>query len=186
MTRVFIAGSRNISRLNDKIRNRVDNILGKEFMVLVGDATGADKAIQKHLQEKQYNNVNVYCSGKVCRNNVGNWKTENIPVADNLNGLKFYMVKDRKMAEDSDYGFMLWDGKSAGTLSNAFELLKMEKSVLVYFAPENEFYTIANLDDINALIKKCNKDSIDKINKKININKSIKQLSEQMQPAFNF
>jgi hypothetical protein len=43
MTTVFVAGSRAISKLNDQIRERLDNIMREQLSVLVGDANGADK-----------------------------------------------------------------------------------------------------------------------------------------------
>ena len=181
--KVFIAGSINISCLNDIIRKRIDNIIEKQYEVLVGDANGADKATQSYLFEKHYQNVVVYCSGKKCRNNIGNWNTYNVEVPSNLSGLKFYMQKDKKMADDANYGFMLWDGKSAGTLSNILELLKRQKSTLVYFSPDT--YTISKLDDIHNLMKKCNSDFLDKINKKINIKKSIQELTNGIQVSLN-
>jgi hypothetical protein len=55
------------------------------------------------------------------------------------------MAKDAKMAEDSDYGFMLWDGKSSGTLNNVLNLLSRQKRTLLYFSPTKEFVTIAKL-----------------------------------------
>lgn len=51
MTAVFIGGSR---RLPIAVRRRVDNIVAKELTVLIGDANGADKAIQTYLHEKHY------------------------------------------------------------------------------------------------------------------------------------
>lgn len=182
---VFMAGSRNISRLNDVIRKRIDNIFEKELAIIVGDANGADKAIQSYLFEKNYKNVTIYCSGIKCRNNIGNWETKNIEVPSNLSGLKFYMQKDKEMAEDANYGFMLWDGKSAGTLSNIFELLKRKKTTLVYFSPEKMTYTVSKVDDLDNLINKCDSGLIDKINKKININKSITELTNGIQASLN-
>ncbi len=184
--KVFVAGSIAIKRLNEQIKNRLENIIASNYDIVVGDANGADKAIQKYLDEKQYKNVSVYCSGDACRNNIGNWKELNISVPKNLSGRKYYMVKDLKMASDSDYGFMLWDGKSSGTLSNSVELLKMNKSTLVYFSPENSFYTISSVDDIKELLKKCDDKSISTINRKINIDRSITQLDGDIQTALNF
>jgi hypothetical protein len=40
MDSVFVAGSRTLSKLNDQVKERTDNILRKEFSVLVGDANG--------------------------------------------------------------------------------------------------------------------------------------------------
>jgi hypothetical protein len=137
--KVFIGGSRNISRLNDKIRNRLSNIIKQKFDVLVGDANGADKAIQKYFLENKYNSLVVYCSGKTCRNNLGSWTTIKIETPLDVRGLKFYMIKDNKMAIDADYGFMLWDGKSAGTLNNILNLIKQKRELLVYFSPKKDF-----------------------------------------------
>jgi len=72
MHSVFVAGSRALSKLNAQVKERLDNILRKEFTVLVGDANGADKAVQRYLAERAYRHVVVYCM-EVCRNNVGNW-----------------------------------------------------------------------------------------------------------------
>ena len=70
MDSVFVAGSRALSKLNAQVKERLDNILRKEFTVLVGDANGADKAVQGYLAERRYRHVFVYCM-EVCRNNVG-------------------------------------------------------------------------------------------------------------------
>src|SRR5690554_1976912 len=118
MTTVFLSGSRRIGRLNETVRRRVDNIIGQRLRVVVGDANGADKAFQQYLAAKGYQNVVVYCSGNRCRNNAGNWPTENVPVAPELKGRYFYIVKDKAMAREADYGFILWDGASVGTFEN--------------------------------------------------------------------
>lgn len=48
---VFIGGSLNLSRLNDTIRARASNILQQKFTVLIGDANGADKAMQSYFAD---------------------------------------------------------------------------------------------------------------------------------------
>ena len=50
MDSVFVAGSRALSKLNAQVKERLDNILRKEFTVLIGDANRADKAVQRYLQ----------------------------------------------------------------------------------------------------------------------------------------
>jgi hypothetical protein len=52
MTKVFIAGSRRLSRLNADVKRRIDTTIEKDFTILVGDANGADKAVQRYLAEK--------------------------------------------------------------------------------------------------------------------------------------
>jgi hypothetical protein len=44
MKKVFVGGSRKISRLNEQVRKRLDQIIEKQLQVLLGDANGADKA----------------------------------------------------------------------------------------------------------------------------------------------
>lgn len=175
--KVFIGGSRNISRLNDKIRDRLSNIIKQEFDVLVGDANGADKAIQKYFLENRYNSLVVYCSGKTCRNNLGSWTTIKVETPLDAHGLKFYMIKDNKMAIDANYGFMLWDGKSAGTLNNILNLLRQKKELLVYFSPRKDFYAISSTEDLQRILTLCTHDSLAEIDKKIHYSNFIKEIS---------
>ena len=58
-TRVFIAGSRRLSRLNHYVRRRLDTIVAKGFTVILGDANGVDKAVQQYLSSKSYRDVLV-------------------------------------------------------------------------------------------------------------------------------
>ena len=139
MTKVFIGGSRRASRLNTQVRKRIDNIIGKGFSILIGDANGADKAIQEYLHSKHYQNVEVFCSGEICRNNVGNWQTHNIPAGTRNRDAQFYSAKDRIMAQEATIGLMMWDGKSVGTLLNLFRLLSLKKKAVIYTVPEKQF-----------------------------------------------
>ena len=61
MTTVFIGGSRSITRLNDTIRYTADNIMRQRFAIVIGDANGADKAVQSYLAAKAYRNVKEEC-----------------------------------------------------------------------------------------------------------------------------
>ena len=45
MSTVFIGGSRHVSRLPAQAKERLNNIIGSGFRVVVGDAAGADKAV---------------------------------------------------------------------------------------------------------------------------------------------
>ena len=184
MTSVFIGGSRRISRLNETIINRLDTIMSKGFQVLLGDANGADKAVQAYLNSKSYKNVTVYCSGNRCRNNVGRWQVNNISVSPRLKGREFYTVKDTQMAEDGDYGFMIWDGKSLGSLNNVVTLLKWNKISLVYFSPEQRIYRIGNVKDLEEMIENAGQ-SGSKVYEQIKQNELIKTNSDR-QMNFEF
>jgi hypothetical protein len=186
MTTVFLSGSRKISRLNNEIKGRLYNLVNQRFAVIIGDANGADKALQSYFSEAEYDNVVVFCSGTVCRNNLGNWKVKQVHVDPKLKGRDFYTQKDKEMAAAADYGFVLWDGKSSGSLENILELLKKNKKALVYFSPIKKFFTVSNLQDIHDLLSKCDKDSVDYISKKVKLSTSIREIEGSAQHALSF
>ena len=152
---VFVGGSRRISRLDETIRARADNMIRQGLKVLVGDANGADKAVQQHFAAKDYENVVVYCMGGRCRNNVGNWPTRHISAERGRKDFAYYATKDQEMAKEASCGFMIWDGKSKGTLNNVLNLLLQQKRVVVYFSPDKACHTLRSLDDLQKLLTKC-------------------------------
>src|SRR5213592_2081572 len=153
MHSVFVAGSRALSKLNAQVKERLDNILRKEFTVLVGDANGADKAVQRYLAEREYGHVVVYCM-EVCRNNVGNWPIRSHSADPAVKRDRhYYGIKDRAMAKDASCGFMLWDGISKGTLTNVINLLDYDKKVLLFSAPKKQFFTLRKPEDLNQTLR---------------------------------
>lgn len=186
MKTIFLSGSRAISRLNDDIRTRIQNIMSSGFDVIIGDANGADKALQKFLAESKYNKVTVFCAGSSFRNNLGEWKIQQVNVDSKLTGRDFYTQKDKEMAVKADYGLVLWDGKSAGSINNIFELLKNQKYAVVYFSPDKKFYNIKCLLDAKKLLRNCDDISINSIKKKIKLNSVISSLEAEQQEAFGF
>ena len=58
--KVFIGGSRRVSRLDAPVRVRLDKIVEKGLPVIIGDANGADKAVQQYLFSKHYDKVEVF------------------------------------------------------------------------------------------------------------------------------
>lgn len=151
-TTLFISGSRHIRALNSEIKARLQNIVNNQFEIIVGDAFGVDKAVQQYLADINYSAVRVFCSGSVCRNNLGNWAIEWISVDPNLKGRAFYTEKDKAMAAQADYGFVLWDGKSQGSLNNIHELIRHQRKTLLWYAPAKKFYTITDLDDLQIVL----------------------------------
>ncbi|MFQ5993318.1 MAG: hypothetical protein ACE5NA_12855 [Nitrospiraceae bacterium] len=141
--KVFIAGSRRLSRLNKDVKSRIDNIVDKGFTVVVGDANGVDKAVQRYLSSRNYRDVVVFCMEGGCRNNIGDWPTQTIRADERgRRDFGYYSTKDRAMAKEADYGLMLWDGRSRGTLGNIVHLVREGKAVVVYIAPDKCFYTL--------------------------------------------
>ena len=167
---VFVAGSRQISRLPAEVGSRLDTMIEKGFQVLVGDANGADKAIQRYLADRSYPNVLVHCMKDHCRNNVGNWPTREIDAPRGARGFDYYSLKDRAMADAAEYGLMLWDGKSKGTVNNVVNLSRDHKPVVVYVAPTKQFRTIKSFDDLRALLAEGDSESVDRIVSELRLN----------------
>jgi hypothetical protein len=160
---VFVAGSRQISRLPAEVKTRLDTMVEKGFQILVGDANGADKAVQRYLADKAYSNVLVHCMKDHCRNNLGNWPTRQLEAPRGAKGFEYYSVKDLAMAEAAEYGLMLWDGKSKGTVNNVVNLSRNHKPVVVYVAPTKRFRTIKTFDDLKSLLAQGDSDSVERI-----------------------
>lgn len=155
MSRIFFGGSRKLSRLDPAVRARLGNLMTNEHAVLIGDADGADKAIQAFLAEEGYRDVTVYCMDGECRNNIGNWSTRAIASGGTRKDFKYFAVKDAEMSRDADHGFMLWDGRSKGTLNNILNLVEQEKPVLVYFSPNTSFVPVKSASDLYTLLSLC-------------------------------
>lgn len=181
MTTVFLSGSRTLGQLNSEVRERLRSIVDQRFHVVIGDANGADKALQQYLAEAHYPSVTVYCSGSHCRNNVGAWKTKSVDVDAQLSGRDFYVQKDKSMAEAADYGFVLWDGRSAGALGNVMELLKRRKKALVYLSPAKSFLSVGTAGDCRTLLAHCAPDAQSQIDKKLKLSRSLEQLERDSQ-----
>src|SRR5688572_6473686 len=167
---IFVAGSRQISRLPAEVKTRLDTMIEKGFQILVGDANGADKAVQRYLADKSYPNVLVHCMKNHCRNNVGNWPTREVAAPRGAKGFDYYSLKDRAMAEAAEYGLMLWDGKSKGTVNNVVNMSRDHKPVVVYVAPTKQFRTIRTSDDLIDLLAEGDSDSVERIVSELRLN----------------
>lgn len=152
--KVFVGGSRRISRLNKEIRHRLDCMVEKGLFVMLGDANGADKAVQSYFAKKNYRNVTVFCMAGLCRNNVGTWPLQEIASNRGKRDAAFFETKDRAMGAEADYGFMIWDGKSRGTLTNIKDLIGRGKPVVVYEATSKSFTTLRSVEDFRSLAQK--------------------------------
>jgi hypothetical protein len=169
MTKVFIAGSRQLSRLNADVKRRIDTMIDKGFTILVGDANGADKAVQRYLAEKDYRNVVVHCMARNCRNNVGSWPAREIAAPPGARGFAYYSTKDQAMVDDAEYGLMLWDGESKGTLNSVINMLHQDKPVVVYLATQKTFQNLRSVDDLTDLLSKCDRASVQRFERELGI-----------------
>ena len=169
MITVFIGGSRHVSRLFPEVQQRLDTIVEKQLPVVIGDANGADKAVQQYLHGKHYTNVEVFCAGSVCRNNVGNWKLRQVSSGTREKNFDFYAAKDRLMSQQATVGLMIWDGKSVGTLLNVLRLLREKKKAVVYHVPERRFWELKKEAEWVFFASRCDAEIRNKVEQKASL-----------------
>lgn len=185
MTKVFISGSIKIKNIDSNIIKRLDNIIEKKYSILVGDASGVDSSIQQYLKKKSVTTVTVYCTGNKARNNIGNWPTHNVVSSYSKGTRAYFTAKDVEMAKACDFGFMIWDTRSTGTLSNTIELLKRNKKSLVYINKNREFLTVKDTSNLNNLIATMTETALNAVEKKIKLSKTIELLNHNQTDLFN-
>ena len=184
MKRVFVGGSRRISQLSDSVRERAHNMIQRGLEILVGDANGADKALQEYFAFQGYLNVFVYCTGLECRNNLGGWEIRRIDCGLKPKGFQYYAAKDFAMSREADYGFMLWDGHSIGTLNNVLNLLERRKQAVVFFAPEQRFLTLKCLHEVEDLLARCETDAVGRLEQRLDLRTRLALTEKQISFPF--
>lgn len=181
MTNVFIAGSITIKNLNNEFLSRINNIVDMGFIVLVGDAPGVDLSVQEYLRNLCADNVLIYCSGGQPRNNVNSWPVRAVVATSKEGTRDFFAAKDKAMAKDADFGLMVWDKKSTGTLSNIIEMLRLGKKVAVYLNKDEKFMDIKTSEDLTALVCCMSTGAREIAEKKIKLSSKLSSLqSEQL------
>jgi adenine-specific DNA-methyltransferase len=135
------------------------NVISRKHDVVVGDANGADKAVQKYFHDAAYEKVTVFSSG-MPRNNLGAWKTREVTPPKSVKGFQFYAAKDREMAREADVGLMIWDGKSSGTVLNVLRLMRAGKNAVLFSVPEERAINIKGPNDWEDFLRQCSSDLV--------------------------
>lgn len=173
MAKVFIAGSIKIKRIDPRFVERIQNIIADDLDVIIGDAKGADTSIQCVLWNQLAKNVTVYCSGNEPRNNVGGWKIKAVHSNAEPGTRAFFMAKDKEMAKDADYGLMLWDAASAGTLSNVIELIKEGKKCVVFVNKSKSFLNVKKPEELRNLVSVMSNAAKNQAERKIDLSRKL-------------
>ena len=142
--KVVLGGSRHLEYVPQEVGERLTEWMEASGEFLVGDAPGTDRAFQMYLKSKKYTAVTVYTSADEVRNNLGNWQVEKVESGLKSKSNAVHAFKDRKMSQIADIGLMIWDCKSAGTLSNVIDLLGQGKNCFVWVAPDPDLYQFDN------------------------------------------
>ncbi len=178
-TTVFVAGSITIKKLDPLIVERLKKIVDQNFNIVVGDATGVDSSVQQELVHMGCRAATVFSSSSKPRNNLGSWPVNVVHTHHAPGTRAFFTAKDIKMAEAADYGLMVWDTKSPGTLSNVIELLSRKKSSVVFINKAKEFVVIKEPKDIDNLIERMSASSLHKVEEKIKLSEKISLLNNR-------
>ena len=183
-TTVFIAGSMNIKNLDARVKERIDNIVSQGFEVVVGDADGADSSIQSHLFNLGDAKITVFCSGGSPRNNIGDWPIRPVVTSYAEGTRAFFTAKDIEMAEAADYGLMIWDAKSTGTLCNVLELLARKKKSVVFVNKAKLFKNVGDVHQLEELVSYMSEVARRKAEDKIKLTERIEALKHEQVQLF--
>lgn len=177
MQTVFIAGSIKIKHLHPLFVERIANIVREGMPVIVGDANGADASIQAELLAQSASDVTVFCTGDQPRNNLGDWPVHRVQSSAEPGTRSYFTAKDIEMAERAQFGLMLWDAASTGTLSNVFELLSQGKKCVVFVNRETKFLNVKRGDDVLELVGHMSDGARKAADRKIRLGEKVSQLA---------
>jgi hypothetical protein len=127
--------------------------------------------VQLYLADKGYRDMVVYCMDRNCRNDVGGWPTHGSEAPRDSRGFEYFATKDQAMADATDYGLMLWDGESKGTLNNVLKLSQLGNSVVVHFAPRSVSHTVRSSSDLSALLTNCQESAVHRLELELGIDR---------------
>lgn len=161
-----LGGSRHLEFIPSEVAVKLQDFMGSSTLFFVGDAPGSDRAFQKFLLGNKYSNVKIFSSADEIRNNLGKWPSEIIDSGMKSKSSAVHAFKDRHMTRNADIGIMIWDGESAGTLSNVIDLLDSGKECYLYLGIEQEFFKIDAKVSLLKLLAKY-PDALEEANKRL-------------------
>jgi len=139
MNSVFISGSISIKELPLEVIQSFDKIISQNIQVYVGDADGIDTLTQKYFISKNYTHVTVCTIKNHPRNLASKFFTiKHVNYYHNIKSQRQQQTtKDIYMTQNSDYSFVIWDGKSKGSFGNIQRAFENQKKLKVYYIPFN-------------------------------------------------
>ena len=120
---------------------------------MVGDANGADRAVQEFLHERSATDVTVYCTGWHPRNNVGHWPVQVVNSKAPKGTSRYFAAADVAMASSADLGLMFWDAKNSGTLSKIIELVRIQKKCAIFVETTEAFVVVKDVPTLQSLVE---------------------------------
>ncbi len=96
----------------------------------------------------------------------------------------FFTAKDIEMAEAADYGLMIWDAKSTGTLSNVLELLARKKKSVVFVNKAKLFKNVGDVHQLEELVSYMSEVARRKAEDKIKLTERIEAFKHEQVQLF--
>lgn len=109
--------------LPPEVRTQLDITIAKEWMIIVGEAPGANRAFQDYLQSKGYQHV-IVGHARSIRYNAGNWET--IQYGDNVR------EREKGMIKACDEAIIIWVNHSSVIATNLERLKILGKPTFLY------------------------------------------------------
>jgi len=102
--------------------------------ILVGDANGIDSLVQDYCLSLNYFNVIVYSISSLPRYKASNkFGVKIVTVPTEIKSARErQQEKDKAMTNDSQYSFIIWDGKSKGSYANILRAFEQDKKIKLY------------------------------------------------------
>ncbi|BAV63154.1 hypothetical protein CA262_05705 [Sphingobium sp. GW456-12-10-14-TSB1] len=141
---VFISGSLSIRHLPTVVKERLCAIVDQALPVVIGDARGADAAVQRFLADCGVRHVTVFCSDTSPRHNLGHWPVQHVRANAPSGTRAFHNAKDREMSGLAGAGFVIWDGSSQGSRANIRHLCERGRYIVVFLRAENRFAVLSS------------------------------------------
>jgi hypothetical protein len=152
--KIVLAGSRKLSFIPEPVILMIQDHIQAADTFLIGDAPGIDSTFQKFMKQIDYRNVEIFSSAGYVRNNFGKWREEQVETTLKSKSNAMHAFKDREMCKLAEMGIMVWDQESAGTLSNALDLLNQDKTCFIYDALEQELIRFETKSSLNKWLEK--------------------------------
>ena len=151
---VFISGSLSIRHLPTVVKERLCAIVDQALPVVIGDARGADAAVQRFLADCGVRHVTVFCSDTSPRHNLGHWPVQHVRANAPSGTRAFHNAKDREMSLLAGAGLVIWDGTSKGSGFNIRRLSDRGCPVIIYLHPAGRFVQLSTDAERNAFFSR--------------------------------
>ena len=89
------------------------------------------------------------------------------------------------MVDAAEYGLMIWNGESKGTLNDMIKMVRDCKPVVVYIAPRRVFQRLRSMEDLAGLLSKCDPAIVQQFERELSIERAFSRPNETIQGAPN-